>query len=47
VSKKKIFGFGVVIHVIALGVWLKGCIPEDKCLDAGGVWNDEAKTCER
>lgn len=39
----------VVVVVLALGFWatwwLKGFIAEDRCMDAGGVWNAKAMTC--
>lgn len=45
-NKKMIFGLVVVAFVIAAGFWLKGCLAIDGCLDSGGRWNYDTKTCE-
>jgi hypothetical protein len=45
-SKKMIFASVTLVILVALGFWLKGCMAVDGCLDSGGRWNYETKTCE-
>lgn len=44
--KKLIFCLILLSVVIAMGLWLRGCLIVDDCLDSGGRWNYETKLCE-
>jgi hypothetical protein len=35
-----------VVLLVAFGVWVKGCLDVDWCLDHGGRWNYEGGRCE-
>ena len=37
---------GALGLLIALGLWLRGQLEVDRCLDAGGRWKAEAAVCE-
>jgi hypothetical protein len=46
-KNKKIVITGVVLLIVIAGaVYLKGFLDVDRCLDSGGRWNYEAKSCE-
>jgi hypothetical protein len=35
----------VVLAALLAWLWWSDYVPIDKCLDAGGAWNAEARTC--
>lgn len=43
---KKIISVVAVLILIAVGIWFKGYLAVDSCLDSGGRWNYDTKTCE-
>ena len=47
-TKRKIMAFGlIVIFVIGGWFWLRKEIRIDSCLDLGGRWNYETKSCDK
>ena len=36
----------VILLLLGASLWLIGQLEIDKCLDSGGRWSYEAKTCE-
>jgi hypothetical protein len=44
---KKIMILIVVVILITGVIWVKGFLSVDSCLDSGGRWSDEMKTCEQ
>lgn len=32
--------------VVAIARWLAGFVAQDRCLDSGGRWNGETRSCE-
>lgn len=44
---KKIYIFILLLVLVLLGVWLKGELKIDSCLDLGGLWNYEKRECEQ
>lgn len=45
------FVLGLALFGVAVGFWLgwqaSGFIAQDRCLDRGGAWNGDARTCLR
>lgn len=35
-----------MIALLGAGIWAKGCLDVDRCLDGGGRWNHERGDCE-
>ena len=35
----------VALAALLVWLWCSDYVPIDKCLDAGGAWNAEARTC--
>lgn len=42
-----IFSILLVLALIATGIWMKGCLTIDSCLDSGGCWDEIGKTCRK
>lgn len=45
-NKKIVMIFIAVVILIAAGIWARGFLSVDSCLDSGGRWNYETKICE-
>jgi hypothetical protein len=44
--KKIYISVALLIVVLLTGIWFKGQLKIDSCLDLGGRWNYEKKECE-
>jgi len=44
--KRLVVASVTVVLLVAFGVWAKGCLDVDRCLDRGGRWNYERGECE-
>lgn len=45
--KSAIFSILAVSTLIAVGIWMKGNLAVDRCLDSGGCWDEMGKTCRK
>lgn len=45
-NRKYIYVPILALCVLFFGIWLKGCLNVDSCLDSGGRWNYEKNICE-
>jgi flagellar basal body-associated protein FliL len=45
-NKKMIVILIAIVILIIAGIWAKGFLSVDSCLDSGGHWSAEAKKCE-
>ena len=43
---KKVIAIIVLLLLVVSGLFLRGCIQVDKCLDSGGRWDFEKENCE-
>lgn len=46
-NRKLLLVLIVLLVVVPVAIWIRGFLAVDSCLDSGGRWSEELKTCGR